>query len=72
MNHKPVCSDCACQYTFFLCQGTFRPSDLTLSTIHWLLCLRKIKLINKWLRESLNECRQTKDFLFMLNQFNIL
>jgi len=27
MNRKPVCGDCACQYTFFLSQGTFRPSD---------------------------------------------
>jgi hypothetical protein len=31
MNRKPVCGDCTCQYTFFLSQGTFRPSDLTLS-----------------------------------------
>ena len=37
MNRKPVCGDCACQYTFFLSQGTFRPSDLTLSTAHWSL-----------------------------------
>jgi hypothetical protein len=35
MNRKPVCGDYACQYTFLLSQGTFRPSDLTLSTARW-------------------------------------